>query len=208
VPVILMGETGSGKSYTIDFLADVAGRNIKQVRYVIDGGTTENVLRRFIQVHLDKLRAKRQETLVTLMRQWKKDDLRPGMFRDFLDGLEQRASEDASPGGKFITMVEARSQIDAFVDRIDRDKYKIANDKLDSVKEFLRFHVGRLFTRLDDLQKRLLFFFDEVNTAPCQWFLKEVMIDRYFDGQILPSYVSFICAAKTHRAGFSCFEVQ
>jgi hypothetical protein len=97
---------------------------------VIDGGTTENILRDFIQGHLDRLKAKRQETLVTLIRQWKADDLRPRIFRDFLDGLERRAEPAANPDGKCITMVEAHHEIQAFVDRIDRNNIRLQKKSL------------------------------------------------------------------------------
>ena len=104
VPVVLMGETGSGKTYTIRFLKEIIGSETKLEIKVFDGGTTEKEISTYVRA-------------------------------------------------------------------------KMAN-------------MG---------SSNLLFFFDEVNTAPCQWFIKELIIDRCLDGTQLPDSVKFVCAVNPYR---------
>ena len=103
VPVVLMGETGSGKTYTIRFLQEIIGSNTPLEIKVFDGGT-----------------------------------------------------------------------------------------EVDEIQEFVR-------SRIQANNSNVWFFFDEVNTAPCQWYIKELIVDRYFDGKSLPDTVKFLCAVNPHR---------
>jgi hypothetical protein len=102
-----MGETGSGKTYSVRFLQEICGTKAKIVTRVFDGGT-----------------------IVSNIRQW----------------------------------------------------------------------IGQMIKTFDTSQAELLiFFFDEVNTAPCQWFIKELLVDRFLDGERIPPHVKFICAVNPYR---------
>jgi energy-coupling factor transporter ATP-binding protein EcfA2 len=196
VPVILMGETGSGKSYTIKFLSGIAGPNVEQIRKVIDGGTTEADLRDFIRKKLEEHKNERVRTMEQVCIEMATDQQTPSFVKKFFLGLDP----------KNLSAPQVDAAVEAFVHRFlsnpnDFKDCKLQDEvvKSEGFRRHLKFQVDRLFTKVDQLQKHVLFFFDEVNTAPCQWFLKEVMIDRYFDGAILPADVSFICAVNPYR---------
>jgi hypothetical protein len=107
VPAVLMGETGSGKTYSIRFLKEICGERATIITRVFDGGTP-----------------------VSEICPWVHNTI---------------AGFNAGSGNL------------------------------------------------------LIFFFNEVNTAPCQWFIKELIVDRFLDGEQLPDYVRFICAVNPSR---------
>jgi hypothetical protein len=121
VPTVLMGETGSGKTFSLKFLQEVLGEKTRLLSRVFDGGTEAADIVKFVAPEMADFRSVIEEF-----------DLQP-------------------PLGESI-------------------------------------------------RPQLLFFFDEVNTAPCQWFIKELLVDRYLEGQQIPDYVKFICAVNPHRA--------
>ena len=113
IPVIMMGETGSGKTFSVKFLKEIIGKNTKLVIRCFDGGTDENQIREFININIQIFEKENNE-----------------------------------------------------------------NNKN---------------------QGFLVFFFDEVNTSSCQWFIKELILDRFLDGKNIPDYVRFICAVNPKR---------
>ena len=121
IPIILMGETGSGKTYSVDYLAEIYGSETVLNKLVIDGGTTEKIVK-----------------------QWTIDAIR-----------------------NFDKTIQAR----------------ITN--------------GQLPAHFED--KKLILFFDEINTADCQWFLKTLILDRVIDNDKIPEYVKFVCAVNPYR---------
>ena len=48
VPFLLIGETGSGKTYSVDFLAEIYGDHSILKKFVVDGGTTEKNIHDYI----------------------------------------------------------------------------------------------------------------------------------------------------------------
>lgn len=195
VPVILMGETGSGKTYTINFLASVAGPNVTMERLTVDGGFTEAMLRNYIERKLEKAVQSRRENLKAILAENIARTALPDVVKEFMGALYDcqyegvMTKEEAYERARRFTI-----DMNAVRERVTR--YRLAGGNLQS---YLEYHVDMVYKELDARQQQVLFFFDEVNTAPCQWFLKEIMIDRYLDGRTLPSYVSFICAVNPYR---------
>jgi hypothetical protein len=121
VSTVLMGETGSGKTFSLKFLQEILGDKTRLLSRVFDGGTEAPDIAKFVAREM-------------------------AAFRPVIEEF------DCQP------------------------------------------QFG------ESIRPQLLFFFDEVNTAPCQWFIKELLVDRYLDGQRIPDYVKFICAVNPHRA--------
>ena len=190
VPVILMGETGSGKTYTLNFLASVAGPNVRMERLTVDGGFSEQMLRDYIERKLSAARRTRANNLVNIIAEHR-GRLPDGVVKEFLGSLERDLHESLQQNGPVMTAAEAQEKARCYVN----NHQQFGAD----LHGYLNFHIDNIFKELDSRQDHILFFFDEVNTAPCQWFLKEIMIDRYLDGQTLPSFVSFICAVNPYR---------
>ena len=201
VPVILMGETGSGKTYTLNFLASVAGPNVRMERLTVDGGFTEEMLRDYIERKLSAARKTRGQNLMKIITESLGRSGLPDVVREFLGSVERDLHEELQNNGSVMTAAEAQEKARRFVRDIEQNQQKVQQYRMrgSDLQGYLNFHIENIYKELDSRQDHILFFFDEVNTAPCQWFLKEIMIDRYLDGQTLPSFVSFICAVNPYR---------
>ena len=122
LPIVMMGETGSGKTYSVDFLKEVIGPQTMLLKRCFDGGTEERDIKQYVN---------------------------------------------------------------------------------ENIKAFKSFHTDE---ELENNQCQIIFFFDEVNTAPCQWFIKDLVIDRFLDGKKIPDYVKFICAMNPKRLLPDCVK--
>jgi energy-coupling factor transporter ATP-binding protein EcfA2 len=117
VPVILMGETGSGKSYTIKFLAGIAGSNIEQIRRVIDGGTTEADLRDFIRNKLKLHEQERQKTTEGLIGGLVADPKTPAFLQKFFSSLI-----DGEKPERNLTLPNVQGAVTLFLERLASDQ--------------------------------------------------------------------------------------
>jgi len=116
LPILLMGETGSGKTYTLDFLSEILGESAVFKKMVIFSGMNKDSIADFVTTSIN------------------------------------------------THMISSHPR------------------------------------------SMLVFFFDEVNTAPCQWFLKSLIVDRVLNGETLQSNIKFICASNPYRESSKFFQ--
>ncbi|OHS98298.1 hypothetical protein TRFO_35297 [Tritrichomonas foetus] len=198
VPIILMGETGSGKTFTMKFLAEIIGKNTELFTTVIDGGTTEEAIRSLLHSKLNELEKQRQSVLKEKLQKVVSNSATQNVVKEFFIYLKTVNNWDLSSNDSIETF------IDQFINE-EKAQRKLINydvhteQEIQGFKGYIQYNVQKILQKIDSEQKNYLFFFDEVNTAPCQWFLKEVIVDRYFEGRNLPSYIHFACAVNPYR---------
>lgn len=198
VPIILMGETGSGKTFTLNFLAEIIGANVKLVKRVIDGGTTETILRGYMKSMLSELQHERYESIKHQLKQLGEKEPSPAV-KAAIDYILQQPNLQ-------LTSVDSICELGSKYFRTlspqvlqSYDVQPNSQHQVDKLKGYILYKLSQIYKAIESQQKTYLFFFDEVNTAPCQWFLKELIIDRYFEGKNLPEYIHFACAVNPTR---------
>ncbi|KAK8894420.1 hypothetical protein M9Y10_022854 [Tritrichomonas musculus] len=197
VPIVLMGETGSGKTFTLQFLSEIIGKNVELIHHVIDGGTKEESLRAFLNAKIQNLTNERSRKLKDKLKEAAEDPKTPAAI---VASIQYLTKDDKVILSDFD---DIKIRINEFIKDQDRKKlsqYDITVDEeVEGFKNYILFNLDKLYRDIELEQKSYLFFFDEVNTAPCQWFIKEIILDRYFEGKILPNYIHFVCAVNPSR---------
>ncbi|KAK8835712.1 hypothetical protein M9Y10_040530 [Tritrichomonas musculus] len=197
VPIVLMGETGSGKTFTLQFLSEIIGKNVELIHRVIDGSTKEESLRAFLNAKIQNLTFERSCKLKDKLKKAAEDPKTPAAI---VASIQFLTKDDMAILSDFD---DIKIGINEFIRDQDRKKliqYGITVDEeVEGFKNYILYNLNKLYREIELEQKSYLFFFDEVNTAPCQWFIKEIILDRYFEGKILPNYIHFVCAVNPSR---------
>ena len=197
VPTVLMGETGCGKTFTMKFLSEIIGKNVELIHYVFDSRTNEESLRTFISAKIQNIANERSRKLKDKLKEASEDQKIPAAVVASIQYLIQDNEAILSD------FDDIKNKINEFIkdnDKRSLAKYDVIIDgEVEGFRNFILFNLDKLYREIELEQKSYLFFFDEVNTAPCQWFIKEIILDRYFEGKVLPNYIHFVCAVNPSR---------
>ena len=213
VPIVMMGETGSGKTFTMKFLAEIIGNKTELIVNVIDGSMTEKRIRKKLKLKFAELKQKRIKSFLDELEKFKTNNSKlqeiVQKFVSFIissnnkqNALAYKLSSDIGTDSLLDDLFEKftddiKNQIEKYIGKKttpEEEKQRIAG-----LGNYIKYNIKNILKKISYELPNYIFFFDEVNTAPCQWFLKEVIIDRYFNGEIIPSYISFACAVNPSR---------
>jgi len=184
-----MGETGTGKTFTINFLSEIIGPNVKLVKLVVDGGTTKEDIDQFLQTQIRLVNNEREKEILSIFENIDKhnDMFKTKVLTVWAEIMLKKGKND------IYSRESALKKIDEIIKDLTYEGEK------DDFKKYLEFHINSFYDDIERKIQHFLVFFDEVNTAPCQWYIKEIIIDRYFKGDKLPQFVHFICAVNPYR---------
>ena len=208
VPIILMGETGSGKTFTMKFLAEIIGNKTELIVNVIDGSMTEERIRKKLEAKFSELEKNRITSFYKELKQFEENNTIQSIIKSFISYIIGKTPQEKDQIAYHLTSGLKANEVlntlsNNFLDSRNQEigiKYDVnSEEERESLQKYIIFNLKNILKKIDRELPNYIFFFDEVNTAPCQWFLKEVIIDRYFNGKTIPSYISFACAVNPSR---------
>ncbi|EAX92727.1 hypothetical protein TVAG_329880 [Trichomonas vaginalis G3] len=208
LPIILMGETGVGKTYIINILKQIIARHVKLEKTVIHAGTTRGDLIDFIKPKIEKCNKERGKIRGTMIfnlikQKAKSDKLRTDFMQWFVKQKNIKEKDEFTNEEitnfaieKMHELVQKFIEDEVFASDKKSSYFITDNTQIANVINHLHWKLDQFNDDVEANSPQLLFFFDEVNAAAIQWFIKELIVDRYFLDERLPNYVRFIAAVN------------